>query len=296
MALSGSLAEFSLPEVFQILEQGQKTGRLILTTRQLSGGHKEDTTYIWLRAGHIIAVADRIDNQGLVTIIAQRGWLTSRFAVTVAENYTANTPMGLYLKAQKLIQPEQLKLLFSVQVTQPICKLFSLSEGGFNFQESSQLPLAEMTGLSAPASEVTLAGLRALKDWTALEDKLPDTTSTLIQPTSNPSTLTLYQLETQVWQWADGQTTLEEMAKQADTSVDKIQRVAFRLSVIGLVEEVPVAEVNPIQTPVLPPEDDEDDLEIALPINKSPLPIASENKLSQGFLQNLMGFLRGKVS
>lgn len=60
-----------------------------------------------------------------------------------------------------------------------VTALFELRDGQLEFNAKANLPPAEMTGLSLPATESTLMGLRTLRDWTALAEKLPDPTSGL---------------------------------------------------------------------------------------------------------------------
>jgi len=61
-----------------------------------------------------VAAADRLDEKGLVSMIAKRGW-AERSRCLDSQICPANTPMGLCLKSQGLLQAEQLKLLFRTQ-------------------------------------------------------------------------------------------------------------------------------------------------------------------------------------
>jgi hypothetical protein len=71
MPVSGYLSNFSLPEVLQFLQEGQKTG--LLTVRSLPNTTQEFSRYfIWFNQGRIIAAADRTDYRGLVNMIALR--------------------------------------------------------------------------------------------------------------------------------------------------------------------------------------------------------------------------------
>jgi len=48
MAFNGYLAEFSLPEIFQFLEQGHKTGSLTIRTLPTAQSQEVLVYYIWL--------------------------------------------------------------------------------------------------------------------------------------------------------------------------------------------------------------------------------------------------------
>ena len=83
MAISGQLSEFSLPELFQFLEQGTKTGLLTLkSTPDIESG-LQSNHYIWLRQGRIEAAANGLDNQGLIKLIVTRKWLSDRSTASV---------------------------------------------------------------------------------------------------------------------------------------------------------------------------------------------------------------------
>lgn len=288
---SGYLSEFSLPEIFQFLEQGSKTGLLTLSSVPEKTSSTSENYYIWFRQGSIVAAANRLDNQYLLSLMAQRGWIKHHLASTLSQTYSTQTPIGLYLKAQNFMDAEQLKMLFYTQVMQQICALFTLRDAHFDFNNQGILPMTEMTGLSTSATEVTLAGLRALRDWEALADKLPDATSALIRLGQGRPSMKLYQVEAQVWELANSKTSLAQIAEQIQLSIQKVQQIAFRLIVVGLVEESPL-----FAAPT--------DKKVVEEVSRQIAPVATINssndnsdksKISRSFLQNLVGFLRSNT-
>jgi hypothetical protein len=196
-----------------------------------------------------------------------------------------NEPVGLCLKAQGLLEAEQLKLLFTQQVLQQVCKLFNLKDGQFRFEGTAPMPNAEMTGLTALPKEVTLASLRVLRDWAMFQNKLPETTSGIVSAVVGKPQLRLNQLEWQVWEFASGQVSIQEIAKHLQLPIGKVQQVVFRLMIVGLVEEVPLLVESPIQQP---------DFEMPmLRVEEKANPV--QTAVSQSFLHNLVGFLKGKA-
>ncbi|PLZ45376.1 hypothetical protein CBP27_00320, partial [Fischerella thermalis WC542] len=77
MNLSSSFTDFSLAELFQIIDKGRKSGCLSVCT--LPDIHtpesKSQYYYIWFKQGRVVAAANRLNGQGLVYKIAQRKWL-----------------------------------------------------------------------------------------------------------------------------------------------------------------------------------------------------------------------------
>ncbi|MBP5975902.1 DUF4388 domain-containing protein [Brasilonema sp. CT11] len=247
MIFTGNLAEFPLPSIFQLLEQGNNTGLLTIRTLAADVTAFKPVCYIWLFQGRVVAAADRLDKKGLLSMIAQRGWVSEDVALRMAQICRANTPIGLCLKFEGLLQAEQLKLLFRIQVVEQVSVLFELKDGQFEFDAEADLPDSEMTGMSIPATEITLIGLRyakrqasslSLQDWSVLAQQLPELSLILSNKNIIQPTLQLDSLELQVWQLANGTISLGEIANQLGLAVEKVQQIAFRLLRSDLVEEV----------------------------------------------------------
>jgi hypothetical protein len=292
MSITGNFADFSLPELLQFLDQGKKTGVLhVELSSDKNQTNAQPTYYIWLHQGRVVAASDRLDQQGLTLMIAQRGWISERVIsrVTHISACFINSPLGLCLKSQNLIQPEQLKLLFNSQVLRPVCALFQIKDGSFKFEPIVVLPLGEMTGLSMSATEVILIGLRALRDWNALAEKLPDPTSGLSGLSAKQPKLQLNAQEWQVWEFANGEVPLAKIANQLNLTVEIVLQIAFRLIVIGLAEEHFMVTATSI-----PMMEDVDTYKI--PLVESVPESVHKPAVSQSFLKNLVGFLRSKTT
>lgn len=283
MSITGCLSDFTLPEIFQLIEKGQKTGLLALHAQPETQAKLGGIYYIWMYQGRIVAAANRLDDQGLVSLIEKHQWVSDRvFDKVVHWCCPISEPLGLYLKKQGVLQIEQLKRLFQIQVLQQICALFELQDAEFTFEPKVRIPTREMTGLSILPTEAALVGLRVLRKWDALADKLPDSNSGLVSIIAGQPKYRLNAQEWQVWEYTKGTVSLNALAKQLRLPLFRVQQIAFRLIAIGLVEEVPFADgVLPSQS-----------------MDSLPEPLVEETELksvSSSFMQNLVGFLRDKV-
>ncbi len=152
MSITGSLEDFSLPEIFQFIEKAHKTGLLTLRGLPESQAMPPRVHYIWVHQGRIVAAANRLDHQGLVSLIEQCQVVSDRvFDKLVHWCCPLDVPLGLYLKNQGVLQAEQLKRLFQIQVLQQVHALLQLKDGEFKFDQNVPIPTREMTGLSVPA-------------------------------------------------------------------------------------------------------------------------------------------------
>lgn len=151
MSTTGSLSDFSLPEILQFIEQGRKTGLLTVRALSESPACESSVHYIWMDQGCIVAAANRLDEQGLVKLIEQRQWVSDRVIYKLAQLCPTDKPLGKYLFDQGVLRTEQLKQLFLTQVRQQVCALFNLQDGEFQFEQNVSLPRRELTGLSVSA-------------------------------------------------------------------------------------------------------------------------------------------------
>ncbi|MEA5582610.1 DUF4388 domain-containing protein [Nodularia harveyana UHCC-0300] len=284
MTITGTFKDFSLPELLQFLDHGKKTG--VLAIHLQSPNSNMAHYYIWLHQGRVIAAGDRLDEKGLTLMIAQRGWISERVVARVTQicpNFNS-TPLGLSLKSQGLLDGEQLKQLFKSQVVRPISTLFQAEDGLFTFKPTRSLPFAEMTGLSMPATEVILTGLRLLRNWDALADKLPDPTSGLSSLTTKQPEMQLNGQEWQLWEFVNGEISLDKISTHLRLSVETVQQIAFRLIVVGLVEEHFMVANSPSNL-----ENTSTALSL-VPVEEPP----PKPNFSKSFFKNLVSFLRSK--
>jgi hypothetical protein len=160
MSITGALTDFSLPEIFQFIEKGHKTGLLTLRTLPESTT-QTSVRYLWMNEGRIVAAANQLNEQGLISLINQYQWVSQRVVTKLSQFCPANKPLGLYLRSQGALQVEHLEHLFQIQIIQQTCAIFQLKDAQFIFDQNVPAPKREMTGLSVP-SAVLVAVLQKL--------------------------------------------------------------------------------------------------------------------------------------
>ncbi|HBL10940.1 MAG TPA: hypothetical protein DD379_05950 [Cyanobacteria bacterium UBA11162] len=281
MCIAGSLTDFSLPEICRLLTQGHHTGLLTLHTDSSSQPTKSNVDYIWVHQGHIVAITNRLEGQGLAKLLIKNHWIDECQLTKLVKLCPRNQPLGLWLKQKGILTANQLKFLFQVQALQPIYALFQVQAGYFKFEHNVPIPITELTGLRLSLTISTLMGLRTLPNWGALADKLPASNSGLVSIISGQPPYRLDPLEWQIWEYTKGTVSLLAIAKQLRLPLTQVRQIAFRLIAVGLAEEVPLMADSPRTQTVDP-----------LPklLGKE----AEKRHLSHSFLQNLAGFLAAK--
>jgi Domain of unknown function (DUF4388) len=290
MALSSSLSDLSLPELFQLVEYGRRSGCLRISTlpSSLAPCAKSHHYYIWFKQGRFVSAVNRLDGQSLVSDIAKRGWLSQRVAERLSRRCPTKMPLGVYLKLQGVLQTEQLHQLFLNQLRQAM-SLFEVQAGEFSLDASAPIPWPESTGISLRSLDVALGALKLLNNWQALADTLPDPGSAIQSRSGMQPKCRLNALDWQVWEFAKGTVGLKNIAKQLGQPVEKVQQAAFRLIVAGLAEEVAVImsdEKNHTKT-----------LVGATQLSGASAEEHESDKMAvnASLLQNLVGFLRSQM-
>lgn len=278
MCIAGYLSDFSLPKICQLIEKGKQTGLLTLRACPQTQASAVAVHYIWIYQGRIVAVANQLDSQGLVSLIAQRQGFGEPLFSQLVQSCPSHQPLGSYLKQKKVLQAKQLKCLFQVQVLQAIQTLFQLKNAQYEFNSNAPIPTREMTGLSISATDATLMGLRSLKNWEALSDQLPDPRRGLVSTISRPPNGQLNGLEWQVWEYTNGTVSLKAIARQLKLPLTQVQQIAFRLKAVGFVEEAPLL----VDTP---------STEAINTLPAKLLQEAERRKVRYSFLQNFVEFL-----
>jgi hypothetical protein len=308
MGISGSLETFSLPELFRLIDLGTKTGRLtIQPLPSFSDTQVIGTYYIWFHHGKLIAITNRLDEQGLINLIENRGWFSRRVIEKLGDLCPTEVPFGVFLKTAGVLKAEQLQLLFQLHLHQ-VYQLFEISSGWFVFEAPSTqkpqaskltIPWLEMTGIKMRAMEATLLVLRLIKNWDGFADKLPESSSALLPLVRQPS-FHLIAPERKIWESANGLTSLEVIASQTNQSSVNVKRAAFRLMMAGLVEEIAPARTNNGLV-VQPPTVSRVSSVAAITAEKktatatvSLKPLSEKREIGSSLLRNLVSFLRSR--
>jgi Domain of unknown function (DUF4388) len=288
MSLTGYLSEYSLVEIFNFVQEGNKTGLLSIDPDRCFSRSLDNAYYISFQAGRIMSVSSGhgLNDRGLLKMMAQRQWLSAEQITGLSFHASKlGQPLGTHLKSCDLIDSSQLNLLFEAQVIAGICQLFTENHyGRFCFDPEAELNYPEMTGISLPAKEVSLKGLRMPRDWSGLSEKLPSPAAGLQRFSAVPPTIRLDTQESKLWQIALGDLSLIQIAAKLGLKLDKVQQISYRLIAIGLIQEV---SLEPLQPPV----DKLMDLPKLVTSNQDRPPTA----VSASFLNRLMGFLKQKA-
>lgn len=256
MCIAGYLSDFSLAQICHLIETGKQTGLLTVRACLPTQASSAAVRYIWVYQGRLVAIAPQLDQQGLVSLIAQRQWINQARFAQLVQTCPTHQPLGSYLKYKGALQSQQLKWLFQIQVLQSMRTLFQLKDAQFEFNSTVKIPTRELTGLSISATEATLMGLReaqrilseksdlqgkeSLANSDVLAAQLPHSNQGLVSTITHHPHHRLNALEWQVWEYTNGTVSLKAIARDLKLPIKQVQQIAFRLIAVGLVKAVPL--------------------------------------------------------
>ena len=184
MALSGTLKDFGIADILQLIGHQTKTGRLTLK----SGNHEVEVSF---KDGTVVFATDKARNsKDLLGTLLLRAELLTKEQLEAALNTQQRTlkRLGDILTESGVVAPEQLGQMMRLQTTETLYKLFAWKNGSYEFAQEDVDP---GKGAFEPirAESVLLEGFRRMDEWPALRKKLPWTDATFekLRDLSGPS-------------------------------------------------------------------------------------------------------------
>ena len=173
MALKGTISEFAVADIFQLVVSQKKTG--VLSLRD-----KNQVVELHLQEGCILACQDdsRPRDKKLGQLLVRGGFISEEeCAHALALQDTKGRRLGELIVAQGLLELVTVRSLAEVQVFETVFEVFSWREGEYEFRNEGLVN--GQTGLRLLGEEVLLEGVRYLDEMPALKSLYPDREATL---------------------------------------------------------------------------------------------------------------------
>jgi hypothetical protein len=172
MALEGTLEDFSLADIFQLIGIQRKTGILTLKNSQ-------ETVSVTFHHGMVVG-ADSIPKKledRLGKVLVKTGLITQE-GLKEALDLQQKTlqKIGFILVDQKYISKDQLKEALQIQVTQMIYRLFRWTSGEYYFDQKARVdPEAAESIPPVSAESILMEGIHMIDEWPVIEKKISNT-------------------------------------------------------------------------------------------------------------------------
>ena len=245
MALKGNLHDFSITQLFNLINLAGKSGMLGLE-------NETHSARVYFKQGKLL-LAELAPDDGesdLATLMLDAGKITREQAKTVCQRARSRTDRELallligsgYCTQRDIVQAVKAKIL------QTVYPLFTWTEGSFYFDPDGK-PDEDRLTVTLNLEHVIMEGTRWIKEWSRLQDDLPGLDVSLkfvAKPDARLRNVRLTSEEWRVISYVSPKNTIRQIAKATHMSEMQIRQTAYRLMQAGLVETVrPEAKPSP---------------------------------------------------
>ena len=168
MALEGTLKDFSLADIFQLIGLQRKTG--VLTLSRLS-----DTVTVTFLDGQVVA-ADalnrKIENR-LGHVLVKKGTITDeqlKRALQIQKETLQR--LGFILVEHQIISREELRDALQLQILSVIYGLFRWKDGEYHFSQESTIEYDRENVVPITAESILMEGARMIDEWPIIEKRI----------------------------------------------------------------------------------------------------------------------------
>lgn len=168
MALEGTLRDFSLADIFQLIGLQRKTG--VLTLRG-----KDDTVTVTFLDGKVVGADSlnrRLENR-LGTVLMKTGFL-SQDQLNRALDIQKETlqRLGFILTHYGIISQDSLREAIQLQTMQIVYRLFRWKDGDYHFSQETTIEYDRDNVVPITAESILMEGARMIDEWPIIEKRI----------------------------------------------------------------------------------------------------------------------------
>src|ERR1043166_7402680 len=168
MALEGTLRDFSLADIFQLIGLQRKTG--VLTLRS-----KDDTVTVTFLDGKVVgadSLSHRLENR-LGSVLMKSGLLTQdQLNHALAIQKETLQRLGFVLTHYGIISADALKQAIQLQILQIVYRLFRWKDGDYHFSQETTIEYDRDNVVPITAESILMEGARMIDEWPIIEKRI----------------------------------------------------------------------------------------------------------------------------
>ncbi|HEY8147476.1 MAG TPA: DUF4388 domain-containing protein [Vicinamibacteria bacterium] len=184
MALEGTIKDFGLPDIFQLIGLQRKTGLLTLK-------HAQEQVTVYFENGMVVnadSASKRLEDR-LGNVLVKQGKLSKdRLEEALATQKQTLQRLGHVLITQSYITPKDLKDAITVQVSQIVFKVFRWRDGEYHFAPSDTVDYDRENFNPMSADFILMEGIRMVDEWPIIEKKIPSM-DIVFKPAVDPNSI-----------------------------------------------------------------------------------------------------------
>lgn len=169
MALEGTLQDFALVDILQLVGMQRKTGTLTLT-------RKEETITVLLQDGMVVwaSAGEEAFEKTMGRILVRRGQITSQRWEEARQLQTRKgQPLIPFLLAGQWVSPHDLERVVQRQILETLYRTLRWGEGKYTFVAQSQIDTSRGQVPPVGTETILLEAVRQMDEWPLVEQRLP---------------------------------------------------------------------------------------------------------------------------
>lgn len=168
MALQGTLKDFSLADIFQLIGLQKKTGVLTLKSGQ-------EVVTVSFFDGNVVAADSlhrRLEDRLGTVLVRSKQITQAQLQEALRVQKQTLRRLGNVLVEQKYIRQETLQEALRIQVTQMIYRLFRWRDGDYQFSQEERVDYDRENVVPLSAESILMEGARILDEWPIIEKRI----------------------------------------------------------------------------------------------------------------------------
>lgn len=232
MKPEGSLAEWDVPELVQVVHERRWTGALTLT-------HMGVGKSVHVQDGRLIFASSTSPDERLGVLLLRRGKITLRQLTDAGEAVRPGKRLGTILVERELLSPKALVKAVMDHTQEIIYGAFQWTEGLYHLTETTDPAEPIVLKLSTP--DIILEGIRRIDRWSRIEravgsletryDRVDGYETVLRQMTLSPDKLALLT-------GLNGEQDLGAICRRSNMPHFDVCRTLWSYRVIGVVRRL----------------------------------------------------------
>ncbi len=231
MALAGSLKEFGLADILQLIFYQKKTGNLTLKSRF-------DTVRVLFSEGNIVLAESskrRVEGR-LGRVLVRKGVISNEnLKAVIEEHKKTRKKVGHMLVEKNLATREEIQHVVSDQITELIVQLFSWKEGRYEFTPGA-VPVDKEIPITVDTQGLMMESLRIFDEWSVFKGRVDQ--GTVFVRTSKPDAgLSKEPMVQELFSYVDGQNDVHKIAALFGQDAFQTAKDLLQLVDLGLIAE-----------------------------------------------------------
>jgi hypothetical protein len=169
MALEGTIKDFGLPDIFQLIGLQRKTGHLTLK-------NDKEQLVVAFENGMVVNAdsAQKRTEDRLGNVLVKQGKLTKETLEEALNVQKATLQrLGHILVSQNYITSKDLQEALHTQVSQLVFKVFRWRDGEYHFAPADSVDYDRENFQPMSADFILMEGIRMVDEWPIIEKKIP---------------------------------------------------------------------------------------------------------------------------